>query len=1387
MISQQAKSKRIKTKRSYGAQSVNERRQRRRIIFEKSRQKRVETVHAVESSNQADTKDKSQEGKRSASVMSASPPPLQNLSQNQPSNENVTTTSTKGVLPKRRSSPRIKGHTKKSYKELVPSPESSDADYIEDSSTDTNYSSSIDDDDDDDDESGSEYQPVMSVDDDLQNSLFSDEASSSPSSSNNNNDNSTHTTENASNNDRIDSNKYVQFHSRRSNKSVLETSTENIPSTQQELHHSKRSRAIKRPLIIDDDTPSSKDQSPSKDDDVSEEVSSHSSYTEDEEGKFSDHNNSSTHTNEDDSDDDEMKSHGACYLQSQLQSQIPLQEDTEDDEDIEDSSHDRRRRGYRQRSTQVLTFQKKTIPKLRKISKSLHEAVKKRSEAKFELSNDAIETSSAESWNAESINDNDGDSTYENSTNDLSREQKKTCVINTKGKKRRRSKLKVRRKRGNNVDEQHSTTKSSTNNNDPPQMESTPSSNRSLASPTNKVKQNLDVPTPRVQDINERSNCSTPGKDHSEYDEERKEQNQHNPSTASSPIPPPPQASQNIDTQNNNDQTSVDLRSCSRHSLALELSNLQKAFTSIHNSLTTSKKNVSTKNSKLGEDAISVAEQIREKVIEWNSSSTDATESCTVETQHRHSLDDEFFTNLVRDLLMDTFAIFSKLEYKFNEGIVLVSCLIQSQFGVHSIEDIYSLYHNQDGGSLSIDDHLLTQFWSEQGTLFDGLMHMTSKIMTFKSTESNQNFDEDNITQNGYDYIVVPFLYCLHAIPIHMIVERLMLSAELDKDREDYVWTSLSDFCVSIPTMMSVPIFEAALAFIHKLHCQLLERITKSQKNSKEAVDEVTISIVMRLHGILHLNLREDIDRVGPMLPNTVYDKLYPSHFRKSQISFMEWSRGVITSVQQIGLSRSIASFVCNGVYAPAADGIGTQIATVPTIDLNRNSMTLFCFKRGSHNSFESEESIFPRDRKLVNFDFSMFSDRFFGTINEKDCTLTLSLKYDDWVDSGMGGISSSSFSMSQRVKFSPHHEGERTIRLFIKRNEFSSFVDALRDRGLALQDDSTYDEFSSSASGLMTLSSKKSKFSVCKDENTRDHVEFSTRIGHQCKAKFRSITNQLQDMYYHADGSILDQCEQPEEAEEDSKHIHNVKVDPLSQQSVNNESGAEDENHFDGSASAEHLQIPNLDDNQSLINDDRAHPIQPTTPLKHHSQPSKKHPLVLSTAHHHNNDEPGDHQSFQSPTRSSTAAEVTPLLFGNGAKGNTIEQSTPISKRLHFDYNKRPLELFSALAASLGQPKAMEAALGKEDSQMYKVADVVTSIDEILANAQNAMMDLDRTCKLLSSMPSVLPDTKGRLAWVSSCNECVQRGACDWNSLRSGVEDDLLLKIFHGREKTEG
>ena len=54
-------------------------------------------------------------------------------------------------------------------------------------------------------------------------------------------------------------------------------------------------------------------------------------------------------------------------------------------------------------------------------------------------------------------------------------------------------------------------------------------------------------------------------------------------------------------------------------------------------------------------------------------------------------------------------------------------------------------------------------------------------------------------------------------------------------------------------------------------------------------------------------------------------------------------------------------------------------------------------------------------------------------------------------------------------------------------------------------------DELSSSTSGVATLGSIKSKFSVHK-EDKRDHVEFSTRFSREfSKKRVCSINNQLQ------------------------------------------------------------------------------------------------------------------------------------------------------------------------------------------------------------------------------------------------------------------------------------
>ena len=231
-------------------------------------------------------------------------------------------------------------------------------------------------------------------------------------------------------------------------------------------------------------------------------------------------------------------------------------------------------------------------------------------------------------------------------------------------------------------------------------------------------------------------------------------------------------------------------------------------------------------------------------------------------------------------------------------------------------------------------------------------------------------------------------------------------------------------------------------------------------------------------------------------------------------------------------------------IDAPKADDIGTQIAKIPVIDVNKSNLTFFCLKtekddNTKHSSIQIDDISFP-ERQIVKFNFSDYKQgSAFGTLNDKDCALTLSLTAVQWSNSGLEEVVSSRVSSTDS---SPgmDFETSRKIKLFVKRSEYKEFVRILTDRGLLLIHEHDNDECSSSASGLATLSSIKSRLSA-RQYQAHDHIEFSTRINDP--EKLYHITHQLQALHqpYENDSHLSEsvqasQFKEIEAAEVESK-----------------------------------------------------------------------------------------------------------------------------------------------------------------------------------------------------------------------------------------------------------
>mmetsp|Transcript_7422 Transcript_7422/g.11297 ORF Transcript_7422/g.11297 Transcript_7422/m.11297 type:complete len:899 (+) Transcript_7422:575-3271(+) len=286
----------------------------------------------------------------------------------------------------------------------------------------------------------------------------------------------------------------------------------------------------------------------------------------------------------------------------------------------------------------------------------------------------------------------------------------------------------------------------------------------------------------------------------------------------------------------------------------------------------------------------------------------------------KQAVDEKTMTSITKDILEAALTLFSHFGRKsFTEGIVLVSSLIQNHAMVRSIEDIYEIYKKKMSSSINAHDHGdSNETVFEHSAIIDGLLHMTSEIMIKQNNESGSsekqaNNDNENLIETEgkhLDLVLVPFLYYLHMIPIHLVAERL--KPPFDDDNNRLIWSSLISLVESIPKASSFATFEACLAFIHKLRCNLLASIASEKLSTMEKDEEkerkCVLDTIAKLHDSLHPILLDDIDRVGPLLSSTTYRHLYPGSQPRPRQSFHRWCREAATMMGLDGVCR-ISSF----------------------------------------------------------------------------------------------------------------------------------------------------------------------------------------------------------------------------------------------------------------------------------------------------------------------------------------------------------------------------------------------------------------------------------------------------------------------------------------------
>jgi hypothetical protein len=466
--------------------------------------------------------------------------------------------------------------------------------------------------------------------------------------------------------------------------------------------------------------------------------------------------------------------------------------------------------------------------------------------------------------------------------------------------------------------------------------------------------------------------------------------------------------------------------------------------------------------------------------------------------------------------------------------------------------------------------------------------------------------------------------------------------------------------------------------------------------------------------------------------------------------------------------SLLISFFSLFGIYidAPKSNDMGTQIARIPIIDVNKSNLTFFCLIAedgitGKDSSVQYDDILFSQ-RRLAKFDFSDCNNvNLIGTLNDRDCALTLALSQSQWNATGLGKIvpeDSNLSSMNSTSHKSPNSQnGEcRKIKIFIKRNEYKNFVKALVSRNILLEKENDNDDFSSSASGVATLGSFQSKFSVRK-KRVRNHIEFSTRISNEDPEKFRSINHQLKALH------------QPKE--NDSHQSQSIDI-PMLEEGETHDEEEERENITQREFVKSQTVVSTPSPSMQIETGDAT----PTKPLNNQNKQQNS---------------PSHQLSFQTQSRLSIA-EVTPIVAAKQRsktittkqRSKNVETSPTFGTRLNFDSDKRPLDLFSAICCSVGTDKAINMTMNTEDQKILDNADTIFSLDEAMKKASNSINELHHLCNQLNKMKGLHSDTAKCIDWIPKFHEDMQRGSQNWKLLRKEVDQKLLGELLNKKEQ---
>lgn len=693
-------------------------------------------------------------------------------------------------------------------------------------------------------------------------------------------------------------------------------------------------------------------------------------------------------------------------------------------------------------------------------------------------------------------------------------------------------------------------------------------------------------------------------------------------------------------------------------------------------------------------------------------------------------------------------ASLSLLEYHSKEALLLICCCIQyhTQFfhsadtGVEmkmNMEDLYNYEesHSHQGRVLPNDAKVCRDakplLRNIEVKIFRGVLHSLVYIV------SNEN-DDLTIEEDG-----IPLIYFLHCVKPQTLV-----NATLNKKRvTDNVIDHLTTLVEALPQMHSYPVMELVLAFLLKFRFHVLASIEKlSEENEKTKC----IDFVRRLFSEIPTNVVDGIEYMDPPLPRDVLDKLHGSRkvetMSRSRNDFVTWSRSVVIKMH----CPNASFFSCNGIYAPHhAEDIGTQIAKIKWVDVNKYSISFFHCSNMSNEKTEDAQScsLFPR-HKLITIPYGHLagkSNR--GLLCDKDCALTLPISSPKFARSELQelithGSNCGGKRLNEAEKKSQNQSNltPSCIKIFIKRSEYAKFKATVTENrknvNIAVGQS---DDCSSTFSTVMSRSVRR------KDAKMRNvQVELSTKLSPE---------------------QILDAAKlirSGHSSHDDRSHC------------LSRENGGEVNIDEKSKVSAQSFYLPKqFSPARNKENMNYSQIQNPSTPSPPPSMPAEV------TFYNKNQFASDPQQISKSQLQSHVrrrAAEITPLQQMNTKVPTNLGRLT---------YNcRRPLETLSAVWGTLDQSKMKSMSFQEfvNQSHVQETADSILCFEQTMSKASKIMnelaLDHQRMMKNLKGAPNEC-EIGEMIGWVQSTVDTVQRSTEDWAQMRQSYEHRMAKSLW--------